>query len=87
MIPADLIDVLRCPRTGQPLVRCQPELVTELNGRIARHGFESVRNQGGATVKLAMDDGLIRSDGAAVYPVRGGIAVLLADEAITLPLP
>ena len=86
MIPADLIEILRCPQTGLPFVPPAEGLLAELNARIGRND-ERVHNQAGTIVGQPLDDALVRSDVSALYPVRDGIPVLLADEAILLPLP
>ena len=86
-IPADLLEVLRCPQTGQPLTVAPPELLAEVNGRMARPAGRELHNRAGAVVQEPLDGGLLPLDGSALYPVRDGIPVLLADEAVLLPLP
>ncbi len=70
MIDADLLELLRCPATRQRLVRANTHQLTRLK----------------ADPRAAepFDDALVREDGLAAYPVRGGIPILLADECITL---
>ena len=87
VFPADLLEVLRCPQTGQTLTFAPPELLAVVNGRITRPAGGGVRNRAGAVVDEPMDGGLLPSDGSALYPVRNGIPVLLVDEAVPLPLP
>ena len=38
-----------------------------------------------ARLPVPLDAGLVREDGAVVYPIRGGIPVMLAEEAIAVP--
>ena len=87
MLAADLVTMLRCPQTGLPLTDAPPALVAEVNRRIARSAGGAVLNRAGNTVREPLDGALLTSDGGAIYPVRAGIAVLLADEAVALPLP
>jgi uncharacterized protein YbaR (Trm112 family) len=73
-----MIALLRCPRTQQPLAPA-PAGVTE---RLLAQR-ESLRNLDGEMPEL-FESGLVTVDGAWFYPVRGGIPVLLAGDAIAL---
>lgn len=81
MIDKDLLAILACPQTHQPLAEANADLLKRLNERIAAG---AVKNVGGAGVKLALAGGLVRQDGKIVYPVRDEIPVLLVDEGIAL---
>ena len=77
----DLLNVLCCPETRQPLQIADAKLVDELNQKI-KDG--QVRNRGGKPITETMEAGLIREDGKYIYPVRNKIPVMLVDEAIPL---
>ena len=79
--------MLRCPRTGLPLTAATPALLAEVNRRIARADGGGILNRAGNPVREPLDGALVPSDGSAAYPIRDGIAVLLAEEAVALPLP
>ena len=81
MIPADLLQILRCPLTGQPLVWADEATVRRGNATLqARAGRESRSETENASFTAA----LIREDRKVLYPVRDGIPVLLAEEAVNL---
>ncbi len=61
-----LLALLRCPLTQQPLTIAPPAL---LAGRV---------DGSGALLEAA----LLRADGTVLYPIRGGIPVLLAEAAV-----
>jgi uncharacterized protein YbaR (Trm112 family) len=81
MISQDLLEILCCPETHQPLTVAEASVVEQLNGQIAAG---EVRNRGGQTVSEKLDGGLVRADGKYLYPVRRDIPIMLVDEAIPL---
>lgn len=81
MIDKELLEILACPETHQPLREADEAEVTALNARIAAG---EATNVGGDKVEGALDGGLVREDGKIVYPIRDRIPVLLVHEGIAL---
>jgi uncharacterized protein YbaR (Trm112 family) len=81
MVDDELLKILCCPETHQPLRRAETEVIERLN-REAAEG--RLKNRGGQPVVQKLDGGLVREDGHYVYPIRHEIPVLLIDEAIPL---
>lgn len=81
MIDKELLEILACPASYQPLAVAPDELIEALNARIAAGG---VTNAGGQAVDAVLEGGLVRQDGAVVYPIRDRIPVLLVDEGIAV---
>ena len=84
MIPADLLALLCCPETRQPLSVAPSEIVAKLERERAAG---RLTNRAGALVAEPVTEGLLRADGAVFYPVSEGIPLLLADEGIIVPAP
>ena len=82
MIQEELLKILVCPETKQPVHVLELAQLEVLNVSI-RNG--SIRNRGGEAVLEPLESALIREDGLLVYPIRDGIPVMLAEEAIKLP--
>jgi uncharacterized protein YbaR (Trm112 family) len=74
------IEMLRCPISGQPVTPAPGEVMHELQ-RTQLAG--ALRNRG-AQLVAAFDGGLLAADGAWFYPVRSGIPVMLATEAVAM---
>lgn len=81
MIDDELLRILCCPETHQPLTLADGEMIRQLNDRIS-HG--EIQNRSGTLMREPMEGGLIREDRQVLYPVRHKIPVLLVDEAIPL---
>jgi uncharacterized protein YbaR (Trm112 family) len=79
VIDKELLAILACPETHQPLALADTALLQRVNARIAAGG---VKNVGGAAVQEPLAAGLVREDQRIVYPVRDEIPVLLIDEGI-----
>lgn len=81
MIDKELLDILACPETKEPVHLAEQALVNDINARIKRG---EVKNRGDKLVEKKIDGGLVREDGAYLYPIDDGIPVMLIDEAIPL---
>ena len=80
-VSAELIEILVCPETRQPV---RPATEEELAATNARVQSGSLRNRGGETVSGELTEGLVREDGRVLYPVDDGIPVMLIEESIEL---
>jgi uncharacterized protein YbaR (Trm112 family) len=70
LLDSQFVGLLRCPESRSPL----REISLEQLGTL---GLSSGRCAG-------WDAGLLRGDGRGVYPLRGGIPVLLVEELVRL---
>jgi uncharacterized protein YbaR (Trm112 family) len=81
MITEELLTLLRCPETKQPLSMASAELLARLDdARVAG----TLRDRAGKMVREPISAGLVREDGALLFPIRDGIPVLLIEEALPL---
>jgi uncharacterized protein YbaR (Trm112 family) len=80
-VSPELLEILVCPETKQPVAPATPELLERVNQRI-RSG--ELRNRGGNPVAGELREALVREDGAVLYPVDDGIPVMLIEESIEL---
>lgn len=80
-VDPELVEILICPESRQPVALASPEQLEALNARI-RAG--TLRNRGGGSVEKEFEEGLIREDGRILYPVDDGIPVMLVEESIEL---
>ncbi|MCC7494502.1 MAG: hypothetical protein IT204_19245 [Fimbriimonadaceae bacterium] len=81
-LDAELLAILVCPETHQPLTVAADELVANLNSQIAAGSLVS---RSGETITEPLDGGLVRQDGTVLYPVRDEIPEMLIDSQIALP--
>jgi uncharacterized protein YbaR (Trm112 family) len=81
MVDPELLEILVCPETHQPVRPAERELLDRLNDAI-RSG--SVTNRGGDEVADPVEEGLVREDDKILYPVREDIPIMLINEAIEL---
>jgi uncharacterized protein YbaR (Trm112 family) len=81
MIKPELLAIFCCPETHAELSLATPELIAELNRKIAAG---QLKNRAGEVVKEAFEGGLVRADGKFIYIVRNEIPVMLIDQAVPL---
>lgn len=81
MIDPELLKIMCCPETHQPIALADASLIEKLNQQITAG---QLKNRIGQPVKEKIDGGLVREDGKFLYPIRGDIPVMLIDEAIAL---
>jgi len=80
-VPEDLVEILVCPETRQPVHLATAEQLEALNARV-RDG--SLRNRGGQPVASEIAEGLVREDDRILYIVDDGIPVMLIEDSIEL---
>jgi uncharacterized protein YbaR (Trm112 family) len=80
-VSPDLLEILVCPETKQPVAPAGAEVLARLNEAI-RAG--RVRTRGGRAVSDPIGEALVREDGRVLYVVDDGIPVMLIEESIEL---
>ena len=75
----DLIQMLRCPVTNSPLTEAATATIESLNRQI--ESGDAV-NQSGEAVTGKLECGFINENRSLIFPVRRGIVILIADQAI-----
>ncbi len=81
MVDQELLDILVCPETKQPIRLVDADLLERINTAI---DSGEVVNRGGVSVSERLEGALVREDDAVLYPVRDDIPIMLIDEAIPL---
>ena len=80
-VDQELLDILVCPETKQPVRQAGSNLLDSLNRAISAG---EVKTRDGQLVEDRIDEGLVREDDRVLYPVRDSIPIMLIDEAIPL---
>ena len=80
-IDSELLEILVCPETHQPVQPAPAETLERVNAEIEAG---RLRNRGGETLEKPIEEGLLREDGKILYVVDDGIPVMLIEEAIEL---
>jgi uncharacterized protein YbaR (Trm112 family) len=80
-IDDELLDILCCPETRQPVSRAPTDVIKPLNAEIASG---RLRYRGGEKVTAAISEGLLREDGKVLYVVDDSIPIMLIEQSIEL---
>ena len=80
-VNAELLEILVCPETRQPVALADAGVLARLNAEI---DAGRLRNRGGDKVAKRIDEGLLRQDGRVLYIVDDDIPVMLIEESIEL---
>ena len=80
-VSPELLEILVCPESRQPVAAAPDDLLARLNGEI---DSGTLRNRGGDPVTKPIDEGLLREDGKVFYVIDDGIPVMLIEESIEL---
>lgn len=81
-VSPDLLEILICPETQQPVAPAAPDVLARVNAEISAG---RLRNRGGEPVEKPIAEALLREDGRVLYPVDDGIPVMLIEESIEVP--
>jgi len=80
-IDEELIEILACPETRQPVTLAPAGILEGLNAEI---DAGRLRNRGGEVVDKRIEEGLIREDRKVLYIIEDGIPIMLIDQSIEL---
>ena len=80
-VSPELLEILCCPESHQPLRELSDAEVEQVNSRIKAKELKSIA---GEIVVEKVDSGLLREDSSVLYPIRSGIPVLLTEEGIAV---
>lgn len=81
MLDPELLEILVCPETKEPVRPADDALLSRVNAAIEEG---RAKTRAGETVESPLEAGLVREDGAVLYPVREDIPIMLIDESIPL---
>jgi len=80
-IDQQLLDILACPETKEPVSLADETLLAKINAAIEAG---NLHNRAGEKIKEKIDGGLVREDKEYLYPIRDEIPIMLIDEGIPL---
>jgi uncharacterized protein len=80
-IDQQLLDILICPESQQPLTRAGQAVLARLNDEIRGR---RLRNRAGEIVESEIQEALVREDGKFLYVVDDDIPIMLIDQSIEL---
>ena len=81
MVDKELLKILVCPQSRQPLSQASREILSQINSAVLAG---TLTNKKGVAVIEPLLEGLVTQDGSVVYPVLEDIPVMLIDESISL---
>jgi len=81
-ISDELLEILVCPETRQPVTPADGGLIDQLNQEIQSG---RLRNRGGGKLSEPIQEGLLREDGRILYLIEDDIPVMLIEESVELP--
>lgn len=77
----ELLKLVRCPVTKSPLGFADAATIETLNRKITRG---TLYNRIGQLIETAIESGLVNEDQSLLLPIRNGITIMVADQAIPL---
>jgi len=80
-IDPELLEILVCPETHQPVKPADQTLLESVNARIKAG---ALKNHQGDAISKPIEEGLVREDGKCLYLVDDGIPNMLIDERVDL---
>ena len=80
-VSKELLEILVCPETKQPVAPAPSDVIESLNRQIEAG---TLRNRAGDPVSSPVQEGLLREDGRILYVVDDSIPVMLIEESIEL---
>ncbi|HIL88705.1 MAG TPA: hypothetical protein EYM25_08365 [Deltaproteobacteria bacterium] len=81
MVDSELLKMLVCPQTKEPVALADATLIDQLNARIQER---NLLRKDGKPVTEPLESGLLRADGKVFYPIRDDIPVMLVPESIPI---
>lgn len=81
MIDKELLEILVCPETGEPLEEVGREIIARLNELVE---LGTLVDRSGEPVSEKIEGGLLCRGGKHLYPVRENIPILLIENSIPL---
>jgi uncharacterized protein len=81
MIDPELLAILVCPDTHQPVAVADDSLIRQVN-QACREG--RLKTVAGVEIKEEIESGLLRDDGKVLYAIKAGIPVMLIDEGVNI---
>jgi uncharacterized protein YbaR (Trm112 family) len=80
-IDNELLEILICPESRQPVSLAPAEILDRMNSEIEA---ARLRNRGGDVVEKRIEEGLLREDGKILYIIDDSIPIMLIDQSIDL---
>jgi len=78
-IDNELLEILVCPESQQPVALASEQLLQRLNSEI---DAGRLRSRGGDTIEKRIEEGLLREDGQILYVIEDSIPIMLIDQSI-----